>query len=275
MKGVCHSCGHSTPAWLDRWPDLGIFTCEECGSFSFDSEGKIDPRKLYSRDYFFDGEYKDYEGHRDSHWRNFPSVWSAVAPFLPQNPAILELGCAYGHFVEWLLERGYSQVWGMDVSDDAITAAKKKIGPRFSLVGGGDSSGPPFAPNCVVAWDVWEHLEKPVEVFRAWADRLPKGGLLAVTTVDSGSLVARLRGKRWRQVHPPTHVHYPSASALRKAVEGLGLQVAYQGHVGYSRPLEAYMGALGLDALVRPFPLIKDISIPLDLGDIQLLVAKK
>ena len=61
-------------------------------------------------------------------------------------------------------------------------------------------------------WDTIEHLKRPdLFVQKAAADLRP-GGLIALTTGDIGSLNARLRGARWRMIHPPTHLHYFSVS---------------------------------------------------------------
>ena len=53
-----------------------------------------------------------------------------------------------------------------------------------------------------------------------------------MTTGDIGSLMARWRGARWRQIHPPTHLHYFSKLTLAQLLERHGFTVAYAGYDG-------------------------------------------
>ena len=99
--------------------------------------------------------------------------------------------------------------------------------------------------------------------------------IVGLTTVDSGAAVARWRGKKWRQLHPPTHIEYPTWSGLAKGLEKLGLRVLSHRYVGYYRALESYLKALGLERLVRPFSRLRTVAIPLDVRDIQLVIARK
>ncbi len=55
---------------------------------------------------------------------------------------------------------------------------------------------------------------------------LAPGGHLFITTGDIDSFNARLRGAKWRQIHPPTHVNYFSKRTLALMLERLGFRVA-------------------------------------------------
>jgi hypothetical protein len=50
------------------------------------------------------------------------------------------------------------------------------------------------------------HLEFPYEYLIKARSLLTAGGREFMTTGDLGSWNARLRGARWRQIHPPTHL---------------------------------------------------------------------
>lgn len=270
---TCQSCGSHNPRWTPRYPKLSLFTCTDCDSFTYFSENTVNADELYSKEYFNGGEYRDYVGHRAIHEINFQKKWDILKRYLPQPVRLFEQGCAYGLFVEFAKKSGAEKVFGADISRDAIDYAQKNFGPHFEIAS--DQTKPPFSYNCLVAWDVWEHLEKPFNFFSTYVEGLEKGGIVAVTTVDSSSMVARLRGERWRQIHPPTHLHYPTKQGIKKAMEALGLEVVYHSYIGYRRALESYLAPFGLDSLVKKYDGIRNLPILLDLRDIQLIVARK
>ena len=47
---------------------------------------------------------------------------------------------------------------------------------------------------------------------------------LALTTGDIGSVNARLRGHKWRMIHPPTHLHYFSAETMKALLDRHGFR---------------------------------------------------
>ena len=84
-------------------------------------------------------------------------------------------------------------------------------------------------------WDTVDHLREPqlyVEKIAAHTDR---GALLALTTGDIESLTARLRGRSWRLIHPPTHLHYFSPAGVSRMLERHGFEVVYNRYCGFWR----------------------------------------
>ena len=47
-----------------------------------------------------------------------------------QNKSILDLGCAQGKSLEYLLNKGASEIWGIDISEEQIQKAKERF-PQF------------------------------------------------------------------------------------------------------------------------------------------------
>lgn len=62
-----------------------------------------------------------------------------------------------------------------------------------------------------------EHPCDPVAVVHRGARWLKNDGVLAVTTNNVASPLARLRREKWRQIHPPTYLFYFSAETLAQA----------------------------------------------------------
>ena len=92
--------------------------------------------------------------------------------------------------------------------------------------------------DVVCLWDPIEHLERPHAYVEELARILPPGGIVALTTGDIGSVVARLRGVKWRQIHPPTHLHYFSRLTLTKLLQLRGFRVLYARSCGQYRTLD-------------------------------------
>ncbi len=74
-------------------------------------------------------------------------------------------------------------------------------------------------------WDTIEHLEKPEVYVEKACGLLNTGGYICITTGDAGSLNARMRGRKWRQIHPPTHLHYFSRKTLSLLLQKKGFEV--------------------------------------------------
>ena len=269
--GCCQSCGGTSPNWSLIYSDLRIYRCGLCSSLSFFTQDILDSIKLYNAGYFEGGEYRDYQGHRRAHEAGFKKKWHLIKSHLSGHPRVFEIGCAYGFFINYVMHNGASKAFGVDVNPSIISQAVSNFGPMF-----GDATATPHFPfNCLVAWDVWEHLEAPFSFFSEALKALEPGGLLAVTTVDSSSFVARARGSRWRQIHPPTHIHYPTYSAMDLCMGALGLEVVHHSHFAQVRAMEMYLEALHLDFLLPQRSEIRKLPLGLNLYDIQLVIARK
>lgn len=75
---------------------------------------------------------------------------------LPLTASIIDIGGGDSHFVDALLDKGYQNIWVLDISANAIEKAKKRLGDRASAV------------NWIVA-DI-TNFEPPVQ-FDFWHDR--------------------------------------------------------------------------------------------------------
>ena len=69
---------------------------------------------------------------------------------------IIDIGGGSSHFVDILLERGYKNIWVLDISEAAIESAKARLGAKSSLV------------NWIVS-DITRY--KPAILFDFWHDR--------------------------------------------------------------------------------------------------------
>jgi len=221
MCGPCELCGGSGP-WVPVYPRLGIVRCAHCGLVFY--AGPVDPTPLYDRAYFHGREYRDYLADGYVWQRNFQARIRYLRKLRPAG-RLLEIGCAYGLFLQ--LAARHWEVRGIDVAADAVAYARHVLGLNAVCADFLTLADEPESCDIVCLWDTLEHLPRPVRTLEKAARWLKPGGILTLTTNDIGSLVARWRGEKWRQLHPPTHLFYFSRATLRRAVAQAGLATVH------------------------------------------------
>ena len=230
-----------------RTSDAEIVECTVCNSHSFISTSEIQLPELYSQGYFHGDEYYDYDLAAPSFQRNFQRKISLIRSngTLSSPLRILEIGGATGEFFLALQQASpaldIKEYLSLEVSDYARGRALERGAQSLSPF---DSNTPQavssLKPNLIVAWDVWEHLENPADVFSQYLAMASDDVIIAITTVDSSALTPKLRGRSWRQFHPPTHLNYPSRRAFEVLFSHQELEVIYHKSFGSYRPLGEY-----------------------------------
>lgn len=261
----------------------GLLACNDCGLMTADMVLGPDALKnLYTESYFKGEEYRDYPAERAIAEKNFRHRLGRLLKYVPDaaSKRLLEIGCAYGFFLCVAAER-FRTVEGIDISQEAVDYARNSIGLN---VRAGDflSVSPLPKYDVVCLWDTIEHLSRPDSYLERIAQTIQTGGIIAITTGDIGSPMARWRGRRWRQIHPPTHLHYFSRRTLSMLLRRYGFHVRYCGSDGMYRSLDtiAY-GILAVkhrrEGLYRQIKKTRLLGwdIYLDLGDIMYVIAEK
>jgi hypothetical protein len=262
----------------------GLVRCRGCGYVFADLRLRDEEwSALYAREYFFGGEYRDYLADERILRKNFARRMAVLGRFLDpgRHRRLLEVGSAYGFFLDLVRDR-FERVQGLDIGEDGVRHARERFGlevTRADLLGH-DLGDETFDVVCL--WDTIEHLRFPQETVAKLARHTASGALLALTTGDIESLNARLRGRRWRLIHPPTHAHYFSRRTLRALLARHGFRVVYERYCGFYRSVEsaAYQvlvlrhGRAGLYRLLRGTGLLA-FDLYLNLGDILYVIARK
>lgn len=280
MPPECPACGGVGHA--PRYE--GMRRCGACGHVFVDHDlGPEDFEALYARGYFFGEEYVDYVSDRAVLQRNFEARLRVLERFLPAGrPAsLLEIGCAYGWFLD-LVKHRFSPCRGIDITADGVAQARAR---GLDVLQGdtltADLGDAPFDVVCL--WDTIEHLPRP-EAYLARARQVTRpGSLLALTTGDIGSPLARLRGRRWRLIHPPTHLHYFTRPSIRAMLRRNGFEVVHLEACGFYRSarnmshnllkLRSPRLTLVHDWLMRRG--LGDAMIYLNLFDIMYVIARR
>ena len=72
---------------------------------------------------------------------------------LPFDANIIDIGGGDSHFVDALLEEGYQNIWVLDISENALSRAKKRLGEKANKVNWVVSDIIDFIPN--ITFDFW------------------------------------------------------------------------------------------------------------------------
>lgn len=253
--------------------DFPIVACA-CGLARTQLPAGFDPASIYTEDYFQGGHvdgYADYRGSEAELRQEFRQVLAALRTHV-RGGRLIELGCAYGYFLEEA--RAAFEVCGVEISEHARAACiarglevSREASPEFLARTG------PF--DAAVMLDVLEHMPDPGAALRALHANMRPGGQLLITTGDFGSLLSRAMGKRWRLMTPPQHLWFFSRRTVTALLARHGFEVHTFEHPWKRVPLN--LVAYQVTRYLRSQSLLRKITIPgaipLNLFDAMRVIA--
>jgi len=191
--------------------------------------------EMYSGDFFKGGAYVDYLNEEKVLTKSFKRDLKLVSKFCPSG-RMLEIGCAYGFFLN--LAKDQYDAQGIDIGKEACAYAKEQL--KLDVICG-DFLEHEFKENyydIIVMWATIEHLEDPRLYIKKISRLLKPGGVFICTAPDIGSVVAKIRKKRWRQINLPTHLNYFTKSTLEKLLGNYGLKMIKTRWLGEYRTID-------------------------------------
>ncbi|MDR2049266.1 MAG: methyltransferase domain-containing protein, partial [Treponema sp.] len=191
----CPACASERRRLLERFPDRTYRRCLDCGIVSMDRT--TPPPQEYNAAYFFE-DYKKQYG--KTYLEDFPALkkngkrrLGIIKTLLAENSRkavpsgalplrLLDVGCAYGPFLEAAGEEGFVPE-GIDPAENAVRHVREKLAfQAFHGLFPDDFPGPAKTCNVVTFWFVIEHLEDPWAALAAANRLLAPGGVLAFST---------------------------------------------------------------------------------------------
>ena len=223
----CELCGGRSHVPLYEVEGFPIVRCRRCGLVFVGRVPSPDELlALYDSSYWEAEDEPGYAGYLEAEERkrhHFRGQLKEIEALIPRGD-LLEIGSAYGYFLDEARSRGW-RVRGVEPSEHAAARARDKLG--LEVAPGPFAAMPPEPESIdvIALWDVIEHLPDPrrtLEAARAW---LRPGGVVALSTGDFGSLAARIHGRDWSLLTPPWHQFYFSKCTLRALLQSLGFRV--------------------------------------------------
>ena len=101
---------------------------------------------------------------------------------LPLNANIIDVGGGDSHFVDALLEKGYQNIWVLDISANAINRAKQRLGERSSKINWIVSDITEFEPP--VKFDFWH--DRAAFHFLTTEEKISKYVSIAANAIKTG-----------------------------------------------------------------------------------------
>ena len=244
-----------------------------------------DPVAVYTRDYFAGATrgfgYVNYDSDKVPMAATLHGYLRAIAPLVPRRSTLLDVGAATGVFISLAQQHGFD-ARGVEISDYAAQEARLK---GVAVATGTLADVPPRQRFHVITMlDLIEHVPDPRDELAFAHERLQDRGVLAISTLDAGSLYARLMGRRWNQIVPPEHLHYFDRRALRRLLETAGFDAIAVTTVGkrYRLPyvfktLYAWQRIALWKHLLRRCSqgALSRIALPIPLGDNMFVIARK
>jgi 2-polyprenyl-3-methyl-5-hydroxy-6-metoxy-1,4-benzoquinol methylase len=228
----CPLCGGARGRIVRRFPMRTYRVCPKCGIIYMDRLDK--PPIEYAEDYFFDF-YKSQYGKtyiedfdnlkamakgRLGHIRSILKVAakkkekenekSLVSP----QGKILDIGCAYGPFLQAAKEEGFFMPVGFDPAESAVQYVKEQLG-IFALKGFFPDDcriGPPETSfweagyfDAVTMWYAIEHFSDIREALKLVYVLLKDGGVFAFSTPSDGGISGRKNHGAFLEKSPADH----------------------------------------------------------------------
>lgn len=207
MSIACPLCGiASTTTWLRRG-DWQYRHCSACSAVWLDPlPTDAWAKQFYDRGYFEGGGrggYRDYLADEVQHQANARARVALVRRHGAAPPGLwIDVGCAAGYTLVEARDAGF-QVSGVDLSPWAELAHTRFGLELFAMLAQAQQVHANRAA-VVSFFQVLEHMPDPLLALRQARGCLRVGGLLVIETWDRSSLAARLFGRHWQQITPPS-----------------------------------------------------------------------
>ena len=241
---TCRLCGSGRAGPRFRESGLSLLECADCRTlFRPRGEEPENPAAYYDEDYYLDtwpgslGRFFHHFNPKQHHKTRFLERQLAEFEGVFGGPGrLLDVGCANGVLVFMAKERGW-EAEGIEVSEFAASWGREQFGINIRE-GVIEDLAPEPAYHVITLFDTLEHVPEPQKMIRECYDRLLPGGVLAVLTPDTLSLVnhlvhaaQRLSPKRaqglMKQLYHEDHLCFFNREALSRALIETGFLLSW------------------------------------------------
>ena len=277
---VCGSPLHTVS--IARFSDRTYRRCSRCGIINMDRLTE-QPVK-YGKDYFFE-QYRRQYG--KTYLEDFPNLISVSKRRLKvirqwaggrgqgAVDSLLDIGCAYGAFLQAAKEEGYSP-FGIDPCEEAVNFVQKELGipalqANFPLPSNLLSITPYPLPlthySIITLWYVIEHFQDCVSALAQIKKILKPGGILAFSTPSFSGISGRSSQKRYLGKSPADHFTVWPTASCKKALRMAGFSIKRIINTGHHPERFPFLGKFAKNRKSPLYWLLLAISRIFSLGD--------
>jgi 2-polyprenyl-3-methyl-5-hydroxy-6-metoxy-1,4-benzoquinol methylase len=226
----CPICGQTNNPALARFERRSYFACRDCGMIYLIGFGQTNVH--YDEGYFFSRYQKQYG---KTYLEDFQSIKRAAAARLtrirriapavsssapsaalpsaaptPPDLRLLDVGCAYGPFLQAAAEGGF-RAHGLDVAREAVRYVRDQLGIPCGLgdftadAGLREIEGAELGFDVITMWYVIEHFRDAGAVLRRINSLLRREGVFAFATPNAAGISGRKNRIRFLKNSPQDH----------------------------------------------------------------------
>ena len=180
--------------------------------------------KKFEKEYFEDSHFSKLGGYdlltRLNSWR--PKRYRKILlDNISHHETLLDIGCAYGHFLE-ILKNDF-KVSGMDISNHAIKIARNKVKCRYKQ--GNLEESIPFKEkfDIITAISVIEHLHEPEKGLKTIFNHLNDNGLFCFEIPTVSNKISTIFYKLFFS-HDNTHIFIKSVDEIERLIKSVGFK---------------------------------------------------
>lgn len=171
---------------------------------------------------------------------------------IKKRAKILDIGCASGHWLDWLYDMGWSNITGLDLYCDV----KNK---KWNFIKGDIFSLTTEKYDCITLHHSFEHMDQPRKVLNKVSELLNESGLCIISIPLVDGVAWDLFGENYCQIDAPRHKYIYSEKAIKYLCKCSNLyveRVLYDSHTkiftmsdGYKRTNKSHKELTRKDVL--------------------------
>lgn len=221
----CNNCGSKNFRLLTRTRNVGtsgkrtlnIVVCRACGLCYLNPQPTQEMYAEYYRTYGRKSRSRESLIKEKQHQKEYIDLFST---HLNKSSKILDVGCGKAILINFLKEKGYKNLFGIELSLDEIRFAKETFGLDIEYSAIEDYKEKDFDLAILVA--LVEHYKDPRASLVAVREVLKDGGLIFISTPNVKEMILR---KGISGYFKFVHTYYFSMSILKSIVQQAGFEI--------------------------------------------------
>ncbi len=234
---ACINCGHTLYSRYANYDDNSIYECRECSLMIRQPLPNLEKLKEIYGPHYYENEnlisedvnycygYLDYQFESAINHKERISLLKKIRKWLnTKRPSLLDFGCGFGDLLRDARDQGF-ETYGIELSSFALSKARAvglDVRPYKSL-----KTIATFKKkfDVIIGMDVVEHLLDPHAFMQQAYTSLTPGGILALTTMDMKSLIARLMKNQFEDAKRIDHLYFFSKNNLIELLQKVGFEI--------------------------------------------------